>query len=108
MANQDAANAARDLAAVKSEIYRWKQAPLHTMDEKFDLVCFWEVNHPMNHALLTTDGSQPAIETDFPLMLKVVLDILPVQVSAVSCERIFFMKQGNLCHASEPPLASTT
>jgi hypothetical protein len=89
VASQDAADAARDLAAVKSEIYRWKQAPLRTMDEKFDLVCFLEVNHPIKHALLTTDVSQQAIETEFPLMFKVALDILPVQASSVSCERIF-------------------
>ncbi|KAH9080277.1 ribonuclease H-like domain-containing protein, partial [Lactarius deliciosus] len=60
MASQDAEDAAQDLTVVKSEIYRWKQAPLRTMDEKFDLVCFWE-----------------AIETDFPLMFKVAVDILP-------------------------------
>ena len=89
VADRDAADAARDLTAVKSEIYRWKQAPLRTMDEKFDLVCFWEVNHPLKHALLTTDALQQAIETEFPLMFKVALDILPVQASSVSCERIF-------------------
>ncbi|KAH9164363.1 ribonuclease H-like domain-containing protein, partial [Lactarius sanguifluus] len=66
MASQDAKDAARDLTVVKSEIYRWKQAPLRTMDEKFDLVCFWE-----------------AIETDFPLMFNVAVDILPVQASSV-------------------------
>ncbi len=49
MANQEAEDAARDLAAVKSEIYRWKQAPLRTMDEKFDLVRFWEVNLRVDH-----------------------------------------------------------
>jgi hypothetical protein len=49
MADQEAEDAARDLAAVKSEIYRWKQAPLRTMDEKFDLVHFWEVSPPKNH-----------------------------------------------------------
>jgi hypothetical protein len=49
LANQEAEDAARDLAAVKSEIYRWKQAPLRTMDEKFDLVHFWEVSPPTNH-----------------------------------------------------------
>ncbi|KAH9160548.1 ribonuclease H-like domain-containing protein, partial [Lactarius sanguifluus] len=66
MADQEVEDAARDLTAVKSEIYRWKQAPLRTMEEKFDLVCFWE-----------------AIEADFPLMFKVAVDVLPVQASSI-------------------------
>jgi hypothetical protein len=43
IADQEADDAARDIAAVKDEIYQWKQVPLCSMDKPLDLVRFWEV-----------------------------------------------------------------
>jgi hypothetical protein len=48
MVDQEAEDAARDLAAVKDEIYRWKQVVPRSMDEPLDLVWFWEVSSVLN------------------------------------------------------------
>lgn len=49
MVNQEAEDAAQDIAAVKGEIYRWKQVPLCSMDKPLDLVQFWGVNSILNY-----------------------------------------------------------
>lgn len=63
MANQDTEDAAQlaaqETAAVKGEIYRWKQVPLCSMDKPLNLVRFWEVNSILNHIMqcLSSDVS---------------------------------------------------
>ncbi|KZT21838.1 hATC-domain-containing protein, partial [Neolentinus lepideus HHB14362 ss-1] len=65
---------ARDRLIVDEELERYLAAGIIEDDalDDFDLVSFWQGN-----------------QHQYPLLYRVALDILPVQASAVPCERVF-------------------
>ncbi|KAF5378856.1 hypothetical protein D9615_006941 [Tricholomella constricta] len=67
--------AAHDKATVNEEFRRWLASGLITDArelEELDLVRFWQNK-----------------KFEFPILYRIALDVLPVQVSAVPCERVF-------------------
>ncbi|KAF5387624.1 hypothetical protein D9615_000715 [Tricholomella constricta] len=71
----DAEQAVLDEAVVDEELQRWLALGIITNArevEEFDLVRFWQSK-----------------KFEFPILYKIALDVLPVQASAVPCERVF-------------------
>ncbi|PPR02251.1 hypothetical protein CVT24_011602 [Panaeolus cyanescens] len=69
---REAEQLAKDREVAEEEFARYLDAGLSTISDTDNLVHYWDVN-----------------EHRFPLMFCVALDVLPVQASAVPCERIF-------------------
>jgi len=78
-AAREAEELAHDMHTVKNELHRYKDDGISPEGVLLDLVNRWD-----------------SCEQSYPLMYKVVLDILPVQASAVTRELIFSSRTSRL------------
>jgi hypothetical protein len=88
-AAQEAEDEARDLRTVRNELHCYKEEPPPPDNVPFDLVRYWNVCFLVIALDLVLIRKWQDSETIHPLIFKVALDILPVQASAVPCERVF-------------------
>jgi len=81
-----------DLAVLREELDRWKASGIMTDPEEkedFDLIIFWEVRASCVHLLYFSDSTIQSKRREFPILYRIALDVIPVQASAVPCERVF-------------------
>jgi hAT family C-terminal dimerisation region len=88
-AAQEAEDQACDLHTVWNDLHRYKEKPPPPDNVPFDLVRYWNVSFCVCYLGCCAELKWKDSETIHPLVLKVALDVLPVQASAVPCERVF-------------------
>jgi len=57
--------------------------------QKVDILKFWEVGGSINGGAQTADGILQMNRSTFPTLFAMAMDYLPIQATAVPCERIF-------------------